>query len=105
MALLQGRDREFESLAPMVSASEMRGLAGWALGLLQRGSRERGTRQKQLRLLETLSLGGKKQLMLVECAGETFLIGGGVESVQTMVRLQDQSQMISAAKSVEEPCR
>ena len=28
--------------------------------------------------------------MLVECAGERFLVGGGIESVQTIVRLRER---------------
>jgi flagellar biogenesis protein FliO len=103
MRLLQGIDREFERETP-VAASEMQGLAGWVLGLLQKDKRERGSRQKQLRVVEILPLGGKRQLMVVEYAGERFLVGGGLESVQTIVRLQDVESP-SLAKSVDGPCR
>jgi flagellar biogenesis protein FliO len=64
---------------------EIQGLAGWILGLL-RG--ERTTQRKQLRLVETLALGGRRQLMLVSCGGEHFLVGGGVDSVESIVRVK-----------------
>jgi hypothetical protein len=82
------------------------GLAGWALGLL-RGLRCRPEiQQRQLRLVETLPLGGKRQLMLVTCAGERFLVGGGLESVEAIVRLQAQVLAVDvAAKSLDESCR
>jgi flagellar biogenesis protein FliO len=44
-------------------------------------------RVKQMQLLETLPLGGKRQLMLVQCGTEQFLVGGGLESVETIVKL------------------
>jgi flagellar biogenesis protein FliO len=40
-----------------------------------------------MQLLETLPLGGKRQLMLVQCGTEQFLVGGGLESVETIVKL------------------
>jgi flagellar biogenesis protein FliO len=42
---------------------------------------------KQMQLLETLPLGGKRQLMLVQCGTEQFLVGGGLESVETIVKV------------------
>ena len=56
---------------------ELQGLAGWLLGFV-RG--RRGVRQGQQRLMkvvETLPLSGKRQLMLVRCGDEHFLVGGG----------------------------
>ncbi len=44
-------------------------------------------KQKQLQLVETLPLSGRRQLMLVECGGEQFLVGGGPESVEAIVRV------------------
>jgi flagellar biogenesis protein FliO len=41
----------------------------------------------QMRLLETLPLGGKRQLMLVQGGTERFLVGGGFDAVQTMVKV------------------
>jgi Flagellar biosynthesis protein, FliO len=38
-----------------------------------------------MELIETLSLGGKRQLMLVRCGGQHFLVGGGFDTVETIV--------------------
>ena len=84
-------------------APNVQGIAGWVLALLQGGKSERTQRQRQLRLIETLPLGGKRQLMLVECAGQSFLVGGGLESVQTILRLQEPSSR-SAGKAADAPC-
>jgi hypothetical protein len=43
--------------------------------------------------------------MLVTCAGESFLVGGGLESVETIVRLKAEVSLDVAAKSLDEPCR
>ena len=69
------------------ATSEGQGFAGWVLNLLRGWRSQREVQRKELRLLETLPLGGKRQLMLVTCAGERFLVGGGLESVETIVRL------------------
>ncbi len=44
-------------------------------------------RRRHMQILETLPLGAKKQLLLVGCDGERFLVGTGAEGVQTIVRL------------------
>lgn len=64
------------------------GLAGWMLDALRRLRRESRPEVRLMRLLETLPLGGKRQLMLVSCAGEYFLVGGGPESLETIVRVR-----------------
>jgi flagellar biogenesis protein FliO len=84
---------------------KMQGLAGWALDLLRRLRGQPDIEQRQLRLVETLPLGGKRQLMLVTCAGESFLIGGGLESVETIVRVRAEVSLDAAAKSRDESCR
>ena len=86
---------------------KMQGLAGWVPGsaawLAMPTLR---LQQRQLRLVETLALGGKRQLMLVTCAGERFLVGGGLESVETIVRLKDQVLPLDeAAKSLDGACQ
>lgn len=63
------------------------GLTGRLIDLIVR-SRERSGRARHLQLIETLSLGGKRQLMLVKCNGEHFLVGAGAEGVQTIVGLR-----------------
>jgi flagellar biogenesis protein FliO len=84
MRLLQGMERTNIPKANF----EMQGLAGWVLGLLGGWRGERMTQRKQMRLVETLALGGRRQLMLVSCGEEHFLVGGGVDSVETIVRVK-----------------
>ena len=105
MRVLQGsRQKELNTVATM-TAHEVQGLAGWMLGLLRgwRGPRE--MQRKQLRLVETLSLGGKRQLMLVTCGRESFLVGGGMESVETIVRLKAKVSPDVVAKSLDGTCQ
>ena len=65
------------------------GVAGWLLGLWRGRVGLRAMRgERQLKLVETLSLGGRKQLMLVSCGGQRFLVGGGADSVQTIVAVK-----------------
>ncbi len=88
-----------------IPGPKIQGLAGWVVGLLRglRGQCE--IEQRQLRLVETLPLGGKRQLMLVTCAGESFLVGGGLENVGAIVRLKAGGPLDVAAKSLDESCR
>ena len=67
---------------------ELQGLAGWLLGFVRRRRSARQGQQKLMRVVETLPLGGKRQLMLVRCGEEHFLLGGGLESVETIVRVK-----------------
>jgi flagellar biogenesis protein FliO len=85
--------------------SEVQGLAGWVLGLAQSWREPRASQKKQLQLVETLPLGGKRQLMLVTYAGESFLVGGSFESVETIVRLRAEPSTGSGADRMDEPCR
>jgi len=70
-------------MAGKATAPEVQGLAGWVLGLLRGLPGRRETHTKQMQLIETLALGGKRQLMLVSCGKERFLVGGGLETVET----------------------
>lgn len=63
------------------------GLAGMLLQLWARRRFAKAEQKKEMELLETLSLGGKLQLMLVRCAGERFLLAGSLDRIETMVRL------------------
>ena len=67
---------------------ETQGLAGWVLGVLRGWRGERTDQRKQMRVVETLALGGRRQLMLVSCGDEQFLVGGGIDSVETIVRVK-----------------
>jgi flagellar biogenesis protein FliO len=86
------------------AAPEVQGLAGWVLALVRGWRSQREVQRKQLRLIETLPLGGKRQLMLVTCAGESFLVGGSLESVQTIVRLKAEVSLDGVAKSMDGTC-
>ena len=88
-----------------VAAPEMQGLAGWAFSLLRSWRAHREMEQRQLRVVETLPLGGKRQLMLVTCGGERFLVGGGPESVETIIRLKAKGSPDVVAKNLDGPCR
>ena len=70
---------------------EAQGLAGWVFDRLRVWRGERVVQRKQMHLVETLSLGGKRQLMLVSCGGEQFLVGGGLENVETIVRVKAET--------------
>jgi hypothetical protein len=104
MQVLQGAGHRGLNQAATVAASDA-GLAGWVLGLLRGWRRQRETQRRQLQLVETLPLGGKRQLMLVTCAGERFLVGGGLESVEAIVRLKAEVSLNSVPTSLDEPCR
>jgi flagellar biogenesis protein FliO len=84
MQLLQRRQETREVSAPKWPG----GLAGWMLNILRQLRRESRSEARLLHLLETLPLGGKRQLMLVSCGGEHFLVGGGPESLETIVRVR-----------------
>jgi flagellar biogenesis protein FliO len=102
MRFMQGvRTRNLNEAA----VSEVQGLAGWALGLARGWRKPRVSQKKQLQLLETLPLGGKRQLMLVTCAGESFLVGGNFESVETIVRLTAEPATSLTADRMDESCR
>jgi hypothetical protein len=66
----------------------VQGLAGWVLGMLSGWRGERTAQRKHMRIVETLTLGGRRQLMLVRCGEEHFLVGGGIDSVETIVRVK-----------------
>ena len=68
------------------------GFVGWLLDAMRwwRQRELRGRRQqarRQLTIVETLPLGPRKELVLVTCAGERFLVGTGAEGVQIVVRV------------------
>jgi flagellar biogenesis protein FliO len=100
MQLLQSAEREGNTK----TATELNGLAGWAVSLLRGWRVEQKKSQRHMHLVETLPLGGKKQLMLVSCGGERFLVGGGQESVETIVRVSSEVSLSAAVKSLDETC-
>jgi flagellar biogenesis protein FliO len=58
-----------------------------ALGFVRKGRTERRTK-----LIETLNLGGKRQLMLVLCDGQRFLVGAGADSIHSIVEIRQQHE-------------
>jgi hypothetical protein len=42
---------------------------------------------RRLQLIETLQLGGKRHLMLVQCDGQSYLVGAGGDSVQSITEV------------------
>lgn len=79
-------------------------LAEWLLGALRGLRSQRQSAVKQMQLLETLPLGGKRQLMLVSCAGERFLVGGSAESIETIVRVRGESSPDDLVEGVDGLC-
>jgi flagellar biogenesis protein FliO len=73
------------------SSKEGRGAVGWILDRLLALRSRNMAEARELQLLETLSLGGRRQLMLVECGSRRFLVGVGAESVQTIVAVAEQT--------------
>jgi hypothetical protein len=50
----------------------------------------RGVRgERRLELIETLRLGGKRQLMLVLCDGQRVLVGAGGDSVHSIAEITE----------------
>jgi flagellar biogenesis protein FliO len=54
---------------------------------------------KRMELIETLQLGGKRQLMLVKCDGMEYLVGAGGDSVHSIAEMSPQ-QVTSAIPRV-----
>jgi len=42
-----------------------------------------------MELVEMLQLGGRRQLMLVVCDGQRYLVGAGGDSVQSIAEMKD----------------
>jgi flagellar biogenesis protein FliO len=85
------------------------GLAVWLLAWFQTPLREHFARigkprsKRRMELVEMLQLGGKRQLMLVVCDGQRYLVGAGGDSVQSIAEMRDplSSQYVSLAMSDE----
>jgi flagellar biogenesis protein FliO len=102
MRLLQGSPGLDKKVS--ISSSGVRGLADRILKSFHVWRGQRDGTQKQLRLVELLPLGGKRQLMLVTCAGESFLVGGGMNSIETIVHLKTETLLSTQITSLDEPC-
>lgn len=97
------KDNRQKSAEKMAAAPP--GLAGWLMELIRRGTGQSAAQTKQMHLLETLSLGGKRELMLVSCAGERFLVGGGGESVETILRVNADRLPQARSEDLDTTCQ
>ena len=66
-----------------------------ALGCMQVGRAPR-----QMQLLETLNLGGKRQLLLVVCDGKRYLIGAGGDGVHSIEEVRPTAGACGTAHSL-----
>jgi len=70
------------------------GLAGWLMELFSVPLRVRfagmgkARTKRRMELVEMLQLGGKRQLMLVVCDGQRYLVGAGGDSVQSIAEMR-----------------
>jgi flagellar biogenesis protein FliO len=70
------------------------GLASWLLAWFQTPLRVKFTgmgkarAKRRMELVEMLQLGGKRQLMLVVCDGQRYLVGAGGDSVQSIAEMR-----------------
>lgn len=61
------------------------GLAGWVLRCFGGRANRPPQPKKRLHVVEQISLGGKRQLSLVECDGQRILVGSSEQGVQSMM--------------------
>jgi hypothetical protein len=62
--------------------------------------RGRSRSERRLQLVETLPLGGKRQLMLIVCDGQHFLVGGGSDTVSSITPISPHAHTAGAALEV-----
>jgi flagellar biogenesis protein FliO len=60
--------------------------------------------QRRMELVETLNLGGKRQLMLVVCEGKRYLIGAGGDSVHSIAEVKPTEDSGTTARPFETAC-
>ena len=51
-------------------------------------SRSRSDKGRQMKLIESLALGNRRQLLLVVCENQTYLVGAGAESVGSILAVE-----------------
>jgi hypothetical protein len=104
------RETEEASEQPPPGEAEIvaddRGLAGRLLAWLPNLTAGRG-RTRHMKVIEMLPMGGRRQLTLVSCDGERFLVGSGADGVASIVRVHTGPDMTlgseSTAKGLAEP--
>jgi flagellar biogenesis protein FliO len=70
-----------------------RGLIGWIIARIRSTSGTQSRAPREMHLVEKLTLGGKRQLMLVECGGERFLVGCGTDTVESIIQIRAIHEM------------
>jgi hypothetical protein len=79
--------RHWRAMLMRKAAGRMRRWFPWMKAILQ--GKGGGAAERQLQLLEVLPLGSRRQLMLVRCESERFLVGTGPDSVTSMLRIHE----------------
>ena len=92
----------FDSSAARRSPLRPGGLAGWILARLHNAYMKQSFTQKEMSVVETLALGGRRQLMLIECGGDRFLVGCGVDSIETIVPIPAAPDVSGRINSLED---
>ena len=73
------------------------GLAAWLMAWFQTPLRVKFSgigkvrAKRHMELVEMLQLGGKRQLMLVVCDGQRYLVGAGGDGVQSITEIKPQT--------------
>lgn len=81
------------------------GFAGWLMSFwrtMSARNAETRRRGREMRVVETLAVGGRKQLLLVSCAGERFLVGTGSDGIGTIVRVRPETATMGFPGTVAE---
>ena len=89
------QDAQLEITNHLNGAAPSRWSDGLALRLLHRilgGNLRRSKAKPRMQILETLALGNKRQVMLIQCDSDTYLIGANDTSVQTMLQMKPSSR-------------
>lgn len=68
-----------------IGARPLLAMLGRLLGGLGMAWVPRHRAVKEMEILEVMSLGSKRQLVLVTCSGVRYLVGAGAEGVQSIV--------------------
>ena len=76
------------------SQMNQHGIAGALLQWWAERRSRNETSIRQLRVIETLPLNSKQKLMLVDCAGQRFLVGVGSEQISSIVKLESSEETI-----------
>jgi flagellar biogenesis protein FliO len=94
-----------EATMHLVQHNKTEGLASWLLSMWSRRTMFAGSARakprKHMRVVETLPIGPKRNLFLISCDGERFLVGSGPDSVQTIVRVRAESAGLALVRGGE----